>query len=520
MTILVSENLQLNQASKQLLIDGKHCPLPALTVTLLEQLLTGYPEPQSIEQLIQGVWHGQVVADETVTQRVALLRKSLKQCGFNSEDAIESLRNQGYRWRLPVNDVVTSPKPQLPAKFDLRRLWLPASLLLIVGALYWLSQSPTFSNKSTQTELRNETLEQAIRYKDKFDARSNEIALSMFEKTYREEPNNLRLLINYSVALSHQVSKFSGSAGLVAKAVELAQQATRVAPENATTWHALAFAYDVQGDIDRAIGYYQKGLSIDPDNHYVKGDLAYLLMQRGQLAQSLMLNYQAMQGGRLYRHLQLAQNLWLLGEDELAEAFFHRGSELYPDSELDRVGQTRYYLLIGHQEKAKALLTDIEKKGVHGNQFLFYQALLALAEGDWQTAHRHLSDSLQSKPNQIAPKVLSNYVLQQWKALQATPFVFEETLFTTQENLLWPEDAVYLAFNEDLRGDFRRAQEVLSWAVEAGFRDTELLNFLPFSQELTQSKGYRELLRSIMADVQKQRTQARGTVASIRSLAL
>lgn len=520
MTRLVCNNLKLDCTTKQLFIAGNALKAPQLTLRLLEELLIVAPEIVSIEQLISRVWQEQVIADETVTQRVALLRKLLRESGF-SDDAVESIRHRGYRWCLRV-DVEQQTDTDEAGVSALKHSRVAAFIVVLICftslyfSLFYVPQVATPETQEQAGATRNELLEQAMRYKARFDATSNQIAIDMFDKVYQQEPHNLQLLINYSVALSHQVSKFGGDSQDIDRAIELAEQATDIAPQLPEGWHALALAYDVQGDIDKSITQYQIALTKAPNNQYVKGDLSYLLMQKGLLAESLRLNYESFEGTRMFRHLQLAQNLWLLGHPRLAEHFFYNAADLFPDSELDTMGQVRFYLLNNQTQKALSLLDRAEKTGVTGNLFWLYRGLCQMTTQQIDNAIESLIQSLAVKPKQISASVLLYYLSPSFSDDNLAVPTFEP--ISQLNSSLWPEDAVYLGFLWSLRGENNAALEYLTWAFERGFRDKALLQFLPFPPEVLQAPSYLAILEDIEAAAASERELASSTVTALEDI--
>jgi TolB-like protein/DNA-binding winged helix-turn-helix (wHTH) protein len=82
--------------------DGLAVPMPRLSFDLLVALVDVAPNVASIDYLMQRVWPGLVVAPETVSQRVKLLRQAL---GDSAElpHYIEVVRGRGYRFSVPID---------------------------------------------------------------------------------------------------------------------------------------------------------------------------------------------------------------------------------------------------------------------------------------------------------------------------------------------------------------------------------------------------------------------------------
>jgi TolB-like protein/DNA-binding winged helix-turn-helix (wHTH) protein/lipoprotein NlpI len=105
--------------------DGKRATLPKLSYRMLLCLLRRAPKVVSIDELMDAVWQGVVVNQETVVQRIRLLREAIGDDGRNPT-IIEAVRGHGYRLRP---DVV----PLLAGSRSSKRLtWLVAGMAVVV----------------------------------------------------------------------------------------------------------------------------------------------------------------------------------------------------------------------------------------------------------------------------------------------------------------------------------------------------------------------------------------------------
>jgi serine/threonine-protein kinase len=84
--------------------DGRRQDLPPLSFALLVSLLRRAPNTVRREELLSEVWPDTVVSDETLSQRVRLLRASL---GDDAREPryVESVRGWGYRVAAPVDSL-------------------------------------------------------------------------------------------------------------------------------------------------------------------------------------------------------------------------------------------------------------------------------------------------------------------------------------------------------------------------------------------------------------------------------
>jgi TolB-like protein/DNA-binding winged helix-turn-helix (wHTH) protein len=116
--------------------DGRVIDLPDLSFRLLAVLIRQAPERVDKDQIIAEVWDGVVVSDETLAQRVSLLRQAL---GESSQQPryIQAIRGRGYRLIPHVRSVANRPTRPVA------KLALGAALVLVacVLAIRWSGDS-------------------------------------------------------------------------------------------------------------------------------------------------------------------------------------------------------------------------------------------------------------------------------------------------------------------------------------------------------------------------------------------
>ena len=89
------DDLSLDVQAHRLSRNGTPIEIPKLSFDLLLELVRAAPSVVSIDELSNRVWGDVVVSDETVTQRVKLLRDSLND--DSQKRYIETVRSVGYR---------------------------------------------------------------------------------------------------------------------------------------------------------------------------------------------------------------------------------------------------------------------------------------------------------------------------------------------------------------------------------------------------------------------------------------
>ena len=83
--------------------DGEALELPELSFRLLVALARHAPHRVTKDELVNEVWDGVVVSDETLAQRIRLLRQALGE-DSRAPRYIAAVRGQGYRLLCPVKD--------------------------------------------------------------------------------------------------------------------------------------------------------------------------------------------------------------------------------------------------------------------------------------------------------------------------------------------------------------------------------------------------------------------------------
>ena len=113
--------------------DGQLIELPDLSFRLLAVLVRRAPDNVSKDELIQDVWGSVVVGDETLAQRVRLLRQALGE-GSQGSKYISSVRGRGYRMICDVT--LWAAAEQKSKKHWGLRVALAAVLLSIAYLLF------------------------------------------------------------------------------------------------------------------------------------------------------------------------------------------------------------------------------------------------------------------------------------------------------------------------------------------------------------------------------------------------
>jgi len=80
--------------------NGKTIELPGLSYKVLEVLAFEWPATVGRQELVKAVWGKVIVSDDTLRQRIRLLRQVL-----GDSDYIKTIKGLGYRLSLPVESI-------------------------------------------------------------------------------------------------------------------------------------------------------------------------------------------------------------------------------------------------------------------------------------------------------------------------------------------------------------------------------------------------------------------------------
>lgn len=150
------DDLVLDPGARKLSRRGASIQLPKLSFDLLLALVRAAPNVVSTDDLVKIVWEDVVVSDETVTQRVKMLRDVLGKTG-DKQRYIETVRSVGYRLR-PV--VVKTAALESAHQIRGRGRWsiIAATSVLVVVVAAFLYVRPDIQSQGDPTVAKANTL--------------------------------------------------------------------------------------------------------------------------------------------------------------------------------------------------------------------------------------------------------------------------------------------------------------------------------------------------------------------------
>jgi eukaryotic-like serine/threonine-protein kinase len=157
-------DLTLDVSARLLVRDGQAVTLPPKTFELLVELVRRAPAVVSRQELMDSVWVDELVNDETLTQRVMLLRRTI---GDHAKEAtyLASVPRWGYRIVAPVarqadraaTDQVegpATPRPRVSRRLPIRRIVaLAASVVVVVATVVLVLERRGWTWRGSGTSL-------------------------------------------------------------------------------------------------------------------------------------------------------------------------------------------------------------------------------------------------------------------------------------------------------------------------------------------------------------------------------
>ncbi|MBO9873327.1 MULTISPECIES: winged helix-turn-helix transcriptional regulator [Xanthomonas] len=501
-------DLRIDAARQRVERDGAVLEVGGLSFRLLHYLLQQGQRVVGFDELIAQVWAPALVNEETVTQRVRLLRQALGDASRQPR-YLRSVRGQGYQLCLPVQpDADPDPAAAAPAPRPMwrrRGAWaIAAGVVAIVSAMAlwrWQAAAPT--------PAASPLLQRAEYYAGIGQRDDNARAIALYQQRLQQAPDEAAALLGLSRAYSARVCQYDGDQQVALRAQRLATQVLAAHPRLAAAHAALGYAYDCRGDNATALAAYERALQLDPQADAVRGSAAYLYERQGRLAQALAANMRVRDPARVrFLTLQIASNLDLLGYVSAAEVRYRDSFQLYPDSAYSNLAWPRFLFVHGRTAEAQAALDQALGRGTDDAGLFLLQAELALARGDIARARQASLQAMRLRPQGSFAQAVA------W-TLQAQPPPPVPQLRARAQALLDgvvrgtdPLDAVDAALLLQLAGDRPAALDALRRAQAAGYRDGAYLRVSPLLAPLRAAPGFAALLARNAAEVAAQRAQA------------
>lgn len=506
------DDLTIDLSRRRVQRGGDPLELVGLTFDVFAYLLAQGDRVVGFDELIASVWSPAVVGEETVTQRIKLLRQALGDDGRNPR-YVRSVRGRGYQL-CAVPQLQEVPAPPLPAAAATRGLRWPLLLtslpLIVLGFLVWKREPAAPPSE------RDEQLQRARYYAGIGQKDDVERAIALYEQLLARDANDRAAQTGLSFAYSMRVCLYNEAPVWAERAQALAEGVIAAEPRNSLAQAALGYAFDCNGAMSAAIDHYERAVALDPAARIDSAaSLAYLYMVRGRLAEALARNMDV--EGRAttpvrYLEIQIARNLELLGETAAAERRYARSFRLYPDNVYSNSAWPRCLFLQSRFGEAEAALAQAQQRSEHPELYRL-QAELALLRGQRETAATAFAAAARLRPHASFSQTLA-------RLHDATPpdpaWLNQRAQELGSADLRggWPENHLELALVQLARGDKSAALAALQLAVEDGWRDRAYLQTSALFRPLADEPAFAALLEDIAKRVTRDREAAREAIAA------
>ena len=486
---------------------GEELRLPGLSFDLLVALTRRAPDVVGHDTLAADVWKLDSVTDETIMQRVALLRRALGDAA-SEPTYVRSVRGRGYTL---VPEVVAL-SAEVPRRFPLGGVAALVAIVAAVAVLVGMVLRDEPGEASTAVTTAPLTADELAMQADEFLARhrdgDNEIAIDLYERALQLEPGHRGAMIGLSLGLSQRASKFNRSSEEARRALELADRRLAVAPDDGRAHYARAFALDSRGHVGPALESYLHAAALEPDNPVPRADAAYLQMVRGDLVDSLAANLEVLEAGeRLhYLEVEIGWTLGLLGFESAAAVWLRRALDLWPDSLFAGSSFAAFRLHQGRLEEAERLAREVLDLGVERPELPTVLGDVALLRGDRAEASRRYREAVELSPG-IDPGTVRLLALRQ--AEPGAELRYAELVAKLERDLEegseWPGTAVNEMLLHAAFGESDAALEALDHAIDLGYRESAWLMLDPLLGELREHPGFIERIERIALEIEDER---------------
>ena len=481
--------------------------LADLSFDVLIRLIQSAPHPVSNLEFANDVWKLGHVSDETLAQRITLLRKNL---GDNPKAPkyIKTYRGLGYGIVTPVEALQNHrPPSREQANSSRRGLSIAATMILIVLGAMLIFATHDFESqaltKTVESELKSTNtllLERARQQLALHQSRETERAISMTREVLADAPQNYSGRLLLSFALTTKATKFGGNDKDKKEAEALARELIEQNPKRSNPWSALAYALSSQGRVDESLSAYQHAYQLDPQNAPAISSAAHLLLLRGELHQALRLEHKAKQAGgkSRYAEIQITQVLEFI-DHPAALIWREKAMSLNPGQVVVLSEVARTYLRTGAPEKALGILTQTQGDDLLAPQILLLRARAQFALGNPERARQHLESAGHKGYYELAAlnAVLGN-------SEQAKALIEPAKLAEIEQD---PSADMRIQMAE-ICAALGKEKEALRWitlGVNLGWRDIRWLESSPYLGDLMSSEQGQKISQRITRELDAQR---------------
>ena len=387
------KDLQIDTLTRTVTRGAEEIVLPDLSYDVLVYLAECAPEPASPAGLASAVWKAEHVSDETIAQRIKLLRKALGDTSRASR-YIRTARGIGYAMAAPVTQI-EKDKAFLSRRFAPALSAVATVVILLSGWSMLNKQHQSLRSEPTrmQTVAASEADTMVRRAREMMQlhqATGTSHAITMLRSVLEKYPDHVAARLALSFALTTKATKFDGDITHKQEAETLARAVIGAHPNNSDAWSALAYSVGSQGRSDEAIASYEYAIQLNPENVPAISSVAYEYLMRGQLHHALVMEQRAYKTAKhsLYSEIQIAQVLELIGHPAY-KSWQARAFALNPGHVIILSELARSHIRRGDLHAALAALDQVDEAGSLAPQILQLRGRIAVMQGDDKAAREY-----------------------------------------------------------------------------------------------------------------------------------
>ena len=458
-------DLELDSGTVTLRRVGEEIALPKLSFELLLCLARHAPNVVTTDTLMDEVWGKVVVGEETVKQRIKLLRKAL---GDDSSDPryIVAVRGRGYRLLAEVSPLADEAGA-LDATQVARRstkTWLaPIALLAVIAAGFLVvtqNNAPETSIPQTSQEKftgedkhRRGSTDNAKAWEAYLKGRAayrrwtrqdNETALAFYQRAAELDPGFALAVAGAANVHALRATEFGLGEEWIDEAIMQARFALELEPELPEALKALGICYVFKGHYQTALDYYRNALRLAPDYDEVIFNIAEIQQILGRWDEAV--KYQQLDTNRPQGLERLSIYLRDLGFDQRVVTLMHQFEQDLPVSYSTDANRSLHALLDGEFEPARMAARRMQRSvpGTAGGWLR--EGEIDLIAGDRVSAEKNFQAAVQAGGG------LQNYANLRLAHLQ----LLEGDTETAESLLMQVEDNALQAIGDGHEGWFHR----------------------------------------------------------------
>lgn len=475
-----------------------------LTFDMFAFLIVQAPKTVSKDDVAQHVWRIAHVSEETLVQRVAILRRALGDTA-KAPKYIRTVRGAGYSIACEVETLRLANSDRTGRQWRAKEIGLLAAVgagLLMAGASW-----PSFQRVAEPSlEFSADTSISALqlaRAKDLLALHQpleTDQAIFLLESALSEDTRSQELRLALSFAYSTRATKFEAVSTDIPGAENLARELISENMRLGRAWHALAYALDAQGRVDEAISSYQQAFSLDPSDVAAMSSAAYLFQIRGRYRDALDLEARALKirEPTLYAPIQIARTLSLL-DHPASDAWWERALSSGLNHSVVLSEAMQEDLRRDDPERALQRLSKAPEAVQLTPRALRLSGRAHLKLGETEAARRAFEGA------GYGARFESVSLALQLGEVSDAAALIEAAEAEMLEGDSWPELRVRLAEVYSSSGDTEAALRWLSRAVDLGWRDFRDVQTSPFFASLIKSERWKTIQIRIEREIAAQR---------------